>query len=186
MLRCLTVLFAAAALLPAANAANLPRQASDLTIHMNGGKNVQVSSYKGKPTVVIFILTTCPHCQNTVGLLGKLYAEYHPRGLEVIASAIDTGAEAFVPRFIQQFGPPFPVGFDDFNTAQDFMQHSPMLILHMPGVVFIDRSGKVVAQYEGDDPDMSDAVQEKNLRARIDQIMKPAGAAASKKAPPKK
>jgi peroxiredoxin len=182
MIRCLFALLAGAALLPAADVAKLPRPASDLTIHMNGGKNVQVSSYKGKPTVVIFILTTCPHCQNTVGLLSKIYAEYHPRGLEVIASAIDTGAEAFVPRFIQQFGPPFPVGFNDGDTAQNFMQHSPMLILHMPGVVFIDRSGKVVAQYEGDDPDMSDAVQEKNLRARVEQIMKPAAAATPKKA----
>jgi len=186
MLRCLFVLLAGAALLPAANAANVPRQASDLTIHMNGGKSVQVSSFKGKPTVVIFILTTCPHCQNTVGLLSKLYAEYHPRGLEVIASAIDQGAEAFVPGFIRQFGPAFQVGFDDFNSAQDFMQHSPMLIMHMPGVVFIDRTGKVLAQYEGDDPDMVDAVQEKNLRARIEQIMKPAAAAAPKKAPAKK
>jgi peroxiredoxin len=186
MIRILTVLLAGAALLPAANAANLPRQASDLTIHMNGGKNVQLSSYKGKPTIVIFILTTCPHCQKTVGFLSKLYAEYHPRGLEVIASAIDQGAEAFVPGFIRQFGPPFPVGFDDFNSAQDFMQHSPMLILHMPGVVFIDRAGKVVAQYEGDDPDMSDEVQEKNLRARIEQIMKPAAAGAPKKSPAKK
>jgi peroxiredoxin len=186
MTRCLTLLLAAAALLPAANVAKLPRQASDLTIHMNGGKNVQLSSYKGKPTVMIFILTTCPHCQKTVGLLGKIYAEYHPRGLEVIASAIDLGAEAFVPRFIQQFGPPFPVGFNDDATAQTFLEHSPMLILHMPAMAFIDRTGKIVAQYEGDDPDMEDAVQEKNLRARIDQIMKPAAAPAAKKAPAKK
>lgn len=181
----LALAVACVALLASAQAATLPRQAPDFTIHLNGGKEIHLGAYKGKPLVVLFILTTCPHCQYTSGLLAKLYAEYHPRGLEVIDSAIDTGAEAFVPRFIQQFGPPFPVGFNTFNDAQDFMQHSPMLLMHMPGVLFIDRAGRIVAQYEGDDPLMADDVQEKTLRARIEQIVKPAGAASAKKAPAK-
>jgi peroxiredoxin len=185
MIRRIAVLLAAAALL--ASAATLPRQAPDLKINLNGGKSIQVGSYKGKPLVVIFILTTCSHCQNTTGILSRLYREYEPRGLQIVASAIDQGAEAFVPRFIQQFGPPFPVGFNDFNTAQEFTQHSPMLIMHMPSMVFIDRAGRIVAQYEGDDPDMQDAVQEKNLRKHIEEILKPVGAApAAKKAPSKK
>jgi cytochrome oxidase Cu insertion factor (SCO1/SenC/PrrC family) len=180
MIRRFTLSLAVAAALSAASAATLPRQAPDLTIHLNGGKSIQVGSYKGKAVVLAFILTTCSHCQATTGLLGKAQNDYGPRGLQVLESAIDQGAEAFVPRFIQQFGPPFPVGFNDFNTAQDFMQHSPMLIMHMPGVVFIDRSGRIVAQYEGDDPDMM-TDQEKHLRERIEQLLKPAGAATTAK-----
>jgi hypothetical protein len=103
----------------------------------------------------------------------------------VLESAIDQGAEAFVPRFIKTYNPPFPVGFNDYTTAQEFMQHSPMLIMHMPGLVFIDRKGDIVAQYEGDDPDMTEGVQEKNLRAKIEQLLKPA-APATKAAPKKK
>lgn len=185
MIRRFAPVFAIAASLSAAIAATLPRPATDLKINLNGGKSIQLASYRGKPVIVAFILTTCSHCQATTGLLSKLYAEYHPQGLEIFESAIDTGAEAFVPRFIQQFAPPFPVGFNDFNTAQAFMEHSPMLIMHMPGVVFIDRSGKIVAQYEGDDPDMM-GDQQKRLRERIEQILKPAAAAPAKKAPAKK
>jgi hypothetical protein len=53
----------------------------------------------------------------------------------------------------------------------------------MPGVVFIDRTGKIVAQNEGADPEMT-GDQEKYLRERIEQILKPA--APAKKAAPKK
>lgn len=169
------------------SAATLPRQAPDLTIHLNGGKNLQLSSYKGKAVVIAFILTTCSHCQYTTGILSRLQTQYGPQGLQVLESAIDQGAEAFVPRFIQQFAPPFPVGFNDFNTAQEFMQHSPMLLLHMPGVVFIDRAGRIAAQYEGDDPDLANGVQEGKLRAHIEQILKPVGGApAAKKGATKK
>src|SRR5690349_13142672 len=181
MIRRLASLTLAASLFAAA--AQLPRQAPDLSINLNGGKRLALSSYRGKAVVLAFILTSCSHCQATTGVLNRLSAEYGPRGLQVVESAIDQGAEAFVPRFVQQFGPTFPVGFNTLNDAQDFMQHSAMLIFHVPGLVFIDRQGRIVAQYEGDDPDMTEGVQEKNLRARIEQILKPA---ASKTAAKKK
>src|SRR3954469_19439662 len=148
-------------------AAQIPRPAPDITINLNGGKRLQLSAYKGKPVVLAFILTTCSHCQATTGLLSKLQAEYGPSGLQVVESAIDQGAEAFVPRFIQTFNTPFPVGFNDYTVAQDFTQHSPMKMMLMPMLVFIDRKGNIVAQYEGGDPEMAAGVQEQNLRAQI-------------------
>jgi cytochrome oxidase Cu insertion factor (SCO1/SenC/PrrC family) len=186
MLRRTAFLLAAAL---CAGAATLPRQAPDFTVNMPNGKNVPLSSYKGMPVVLALILTTCSHCQHTTGILSKLQQEYGARGLQVIESAIEVGGAAFVPRFIQQFNPPFPVGYNTNDEAQAFMQHSPMLLLHMPGVLFIDRTGKIVAQYEGDDPDMT-GDQEKNLRRHIEEILKPpAGTTAkapAKKAPAKK
>src|SRR5580765_3538585 len=146
-------------------AAQIPRPAGDVTINLNGGRRQQLSAYKGKPVVLAFILTSCSHCQFTTGLLSKLQAEYGPRGLQVIESAIDQGAEAFVPRFIQTFNPPFPVGFNDYTVAQDFTQHSPAKVMSMPLVVFVDRQWNIVAQFEGGDPEMAQGVQEQNLRA---------------------
>jgi cytochrome oxidase Cu insertion factor (SCO1/SenC/PrrC family) len=170
-----------------AAAQQIPRPAPEFSIMMNNGKPVKVSDYKGKGVIVGFILTTCSHCQATTGLLTKLQAEYGPKGLQVLESAIDEGAQAFVPRFIQQFGPNFPVGYNDFNSAQAFMQQPPMKIMHMPGLVFIDRQGTVVAQYTGSDPGMEEGVQEKTLRAAVEKILNaPAQAAPVKKAPPKK
>jgi cytochrome oxidase Cu insertion factor (SCO1/SenC/PrrC family) len=185
MIRRTAILLTVAAVFAAG--AQLPRKAPDLTINLNGGKTLRVGDYKGKAVVVAFILTTCSHCQYTTGLLSKAQNDYGPRGFQVLESAIDQGAEAFVPRFIQSFAPPFPVGFNDYNTAQEFMQHSAMLIMHMPGLVFIDKAGNIVAQMEGDDPLMAEGFQEKNLRAKIEELLKPASApATAKKAAPKK
>ena len=131
--------------------------------------------------LLAFILTTCSHCQATTGLLSKAQTEYGPRGLQIVECAIDQGAEAFVPRFIQSFAPAFPVGFRDFETAQTFLQHSPMLLLHVPVLVFIDRGGNIVAQYEGDDPFLGEGVQEKNLRAQIEKLLAAPAPAGGKK-----
>src|SRR4051794_4247883 len=182
MIRRIALTIATAAL--AAAAAQIPRPAPDVTINLNGGKKLQLSSYKGKPVVLAFILTTCSHCQATTGMLSRMQGEYGPRGLQVIESAIEQGAEAFVPRFIQNFSTPFPVGFNDVAVAQEFTQHSPMKLMLMPLVVFIDRQGTIVAQYGGGDPEMGEAVQAKTLRTEIEKLLKPAAAPspATKKA----
>jgi hypothetical protein len=155
-------------------AAEVPRKAPDLAIHLNSGKQLQVNSYRGKVICVAFILTTCSHCQNTTRILSRAQNDYGARGFQVVESSIEENGQALVPGFIQQFSPPFPVGFLDFQTAQTYLQHSPMLIMHMPGIAFIDRQGRIVAQYEGDDPFMSEDVQEKNIRTKIEQLVGPA------------
>ena len=175
MIRRIALLTAAAAVFAAG--AQLPRPAPDLTINLNGGKKLQLSSYKGKPVVLAFILTTCSHCQATTGLLSKAQADYGSRGLQVVESAIDQGAEAFVPRFIQTFNTPFPVGFNEVGVAQEFTQHPPMKLMSMPLLVFIDRKGNIVAQYGGGDPEMADGIQEKTIRAEIEKLLKPVPAA---------
>jgi glutathione peroxidase-family protein len=162
----------------AAAGQQIPRKAAPFTINLNGGKRIQLEDYKGKCVVLAFILTTCSHCQATTGLLNRLQKEYGPRGLQVLEAAIDQGAEAFVPRFIQQYQTQFPVGFTEFRFAQEFMQHPPMKTMYMPGLAFIDRQGNVVAQYIGNDPDMAEGVQEKNIRAQIEKSLKPPAAPA--------
>ena len=156
-------------------AADLPRKAPELAIGLEGGKQALLSSYRGKVVCLAFILTTCSHCQNTTRILTRAQNDFGARGLQVLESSIEAGGEAMVPRFIQQFQPPFPVGFNNFATAQEFMQHSPMLILHMPGLLFIDRQGRIVAQYEGDAPFMEEDVQEQNIRGEIEKLLQTVG-----------
>ena len=157
-------------------AAELPRKAPEFTINLLGGKKLELSSYQGKVVALVFILTTCPHCQNTTQILTRAQKEFGARGFQVLESTVEVGGEGMLPRFIDQFSPPFPVGFNVFDAAQAFMQHSVMLIMHMPGLMFIDRQGRVVAQYEGDDPFMSEDKQEANIRAKIEQLLKAPGA----------
>ena len=97
MIRRITLISAATALLAAA--AQIPRPAGDLTINLNGGKRLQLSSYKGKPVVLAFILTTCSHCQATTRLLVDVPGGIRSRGLQVVESAIDQGGGGVCPAF---------------------------------------------------------------------------------------
>ncbi len=168
-----------------ASAVDLPRKAAPLSIGMAGGKQVQVESYKGKAVLLAFILTTCPHCQYTTALLKNLQTEYGPKGLQVLEAAIDQDAAGLVAGFVMHFGPNFPVGYVPYETSSDFLQHNPMLIMHVPALVFIDRQGIIRAEYEGDDKFFADEVQEKNLRAQIEKVLHPAAEAPRKATPSK-
>jgi peroxiredoxin len=157
---------------PVVEAINVPRQSPELAINLPDGKQVLLSQYKGKVVVVAFILTWCPHCQTTIGYLGKDQNLYGPRGFQVLASAIEDVARANLPAFIRQFNPPFPVGFDNQTVAINYLEHPPMLIPHMPILAFIDRQGIIRAQYEGDDKFFSEDRQEKNLSDKIEELLK--------------
>jgi len=166
-----------------ARAAQVPRPAGEFTIDTLDGKGISLSQYKGKICVLAFILTYCPHCQKTVGILSTMQNEYGPRGLQVLASAIEDMARMKVPDFIANFKPTFPVGFNARDPVLEFLQHPAMFKLLMPQVVFIDRKGVIRAQYAGDDTFITED-QEKNIRGQIETLLKEAPAAPKKRSTP--
>src|SRR5215510_9618850 len=167
--------------LPFLQAATVPRHSPEFAINTNtGNKQILLSSYKGKAVALIFILTYCPHCQKTVGILSKMQNEFGPRGFQVLSSAIEDMASMAVPDFVKRFNPPFPVGFNDRNSVLDYLQHPVMNRLLMPQLVFIDKQFTIRAQYSGDDKFFGDD-QEKNIRAQIESLLKDSAATPAKK-----
>ena len=132
--------------MPSARAAQLPRPSPDFAINLGQGKQVRISQYKGKTVVVAFILTTCPHCQKAIGILSKVQKEYGERGLQVLASATEDMAALALPDFLRRFDPPFPVGVNTTAEFIAYMQHPSMLMMYMPGLVFIDKNSNIVEQ----------------------------------------
>jgi peroxiredoxin len=165
---------------PVAEAINVPRASPEFAINLHNGQQVRLSQYRGKVVVLVFILTWCPHCQKTIGYLIKDQNTYGARGLQVLASAIEDIARINLPKFIQQFNPPFPVGFDDQTVAINYLEHPLMLIPHMPILAFIDRQGVIRGQYEGDDKFLAEDRQEKNLSDKIEELLKEAAPGAKK------
>ena len=180
-------LFAAAALTLSlaglAGAADVPRKAPFLSIRMPEGKSIVLSDYRGKVVAMCFILTTCPHCQKTVGLLNQMQAEFGPRGFQALASAIEQGSAFAVPAFVRNFAVQFPVGFNDPQIAIDFMQHPPAAIPLMPMIALVDREGYIREQHEGNDSAFFNDQQEANLRKSIESLLSPA---AAKKSSPRR
>jgi len=174
---------------PAVEAAVVPRTPPDLAVTLADGQHATLSQYKGKVVAMIFILTTCPHCQAAIRCLIQDQNEFGPRGFQAIASAIEDQARANVPGFIRQFNPPFPVGYTAVRPALDFMQHPPMVGPRMPLIAFIDRQGVLQAQYEGYEPFFAEAQMARNLHDKIAAMLGPVAPAAKKRStaavPPK-
>ena len=154
--------------------ADVPRPAPDLAVRMMDGKDILLSQQHGKVVCLMFILTTCPHCQKLVGTMSKLQPEFGPRGLVTIAAATQDMPTLYIPDFIRDFKPAFPVGFVDRKLAMEFMDHDPKYIFYNPCVTLIDRKGVIRKQYPGGD-DFFNGDQEAKIRGEIDPLLKEGG-----------
>jgi peroxiredoxin len=164
-------------------AQELPRKAGEWPIFTADGKQILLSSYQGKVVVLAFILTTCPHCQHTIGILSKLQPEYGPRGVQVVAAAVEANPKTTVPAFIKNFNPPFPVGFDDDpDKFLNFVQYTRARLPLMPIVLIVDRQGMVRFEHEGHDEKFFGDQQEQNFRDHLNELLKPAPKQTAKKA----
>jgi peroxiredoxin len=168
-----SVLLCLSVLLGCLCAAEVPRRSPEFVVNtVNGGGPILLSSYHGKVVALMFILTTCPHCQHTTQIMTEMQKEFGPRGFQVLGASIEDMAKLTVPGFVQQFQPAFPVGYADRSSVQDFLQHPAQFIMMMPQVVFIDRQGVIRKQVPGDDPFFAADQQEKNIRETIEGLVK--------------
>ena len=151
--------------------AGVPRPAPEFAVRMMDGTDMQIGQQRGKVVCLMFILTTCPHCQKLVGAMSKLQPELGPRGLVTIAAATQDMPTLYLPDFIRDFKPAFPVGFADRNLAMRFMEHDPKYIFYNPCVTLIDRKGIIRGQYPGGD-EIFNGDQEANFRGKIEPLLK--------------
>ena len=170
----------------AARAADVPRKSPDFAVSLNSGKQIKLSDYSGKTVAMIFILTTCPHCQAAIRCLVQEQNSLGPRGFQAIASAIEENAAAHVPDFVRDFKPPFPVGSSALMSALDFMQHPTGVQPRMPLIAFIDRQGIIRAQYEGYETFFAEDKMSANIHAKIMELLGGATQKGSQGVPPKK
>ena len=166
-MRLASILLLSAAL-PALQAQQIPRPAMDYTITLVSGKPTSVSSYKGKVIAVEFLLTTCPHCQQTAKVLTAMTKEFGAKGFQALGAAINEKPD--IDQFIVDMKVNYPVGTGPREGVYTFLQHSVMSPnLNMPQLVFIDKAGMVRAQYAGTDDFFKD--EEKNIRSLLVKLL---------------
>lgn len=152
----------------------IPRQAPEYVINVPGKGQELLSSHKGKVVVMEFLMTTCPHCQQSATTLSKLQREYGSK-IQVLGVAINPDPD--VAGFTRQYATGFTVGTNTRETAMAFLQHSIMASnFYVPQMVFIDRKGVVRAQYGGTDTFLN-AAQEMNIRGMLDRLLAEPGGA---------
>jgi thiol-disulfide isomerase/thioredoxin len=154
----------------AAVAQKTPRPAPELSINIPKASPILLSQYRGKVTVVEFLFTTCPHCQNASQMMSRLQTEYGSKGFQSVGVAFNDMASMLVPDFVRDFKVNYPVGYTSRETVYSFLQNDPNIAMHVPQIVIIDRKG-VIRHQSLPREDVLTAT-EKFLREKIELLLK--------------
>lgn len=151
--------------------AKVPRPSKEFAFEGVDGKQYLLSNFRGKGTLLFFLLTTCAHCQAAARLIQKIYVEKAAEGFQPLGVAINDMAKMLIPEFQKNYGTSFPIGYSPRTPVNNFLEHPEMLQMYMPVLVFVDRKGTIRAQHMGTD-DFFATNQEANIRAMVDTILK--------------
>lgn len=113
-----------------------------------------------KAVLVTFWFYACATCREEFPQLMKLYAEYKPRGLEIVA--IDSFDESpTISKYVKEAGITCPVGMDDAGSRHFGIAKKYGVAVY-PTAYLIGGDGKVVARFVG--------YKEDELRAALQKM----------------
>jgi thiol-disulfide isomerase/thioredoxin len=174
-----TGLILLAALSLRAQAPPVLRHSPEFVLHFNDGSQTLLSSYKGKVVALLFVHTTCPHCQHTSQVFTQYYEEYGARGFQPLDVAFNAMAQMYVPDFIKNYGIRYPVAYSAQEQALDYMSIPVIQRYVVPQIIWIDRKGNI----RSETPAMGDEelLKESYWRNMIETLLKePAGGEPAK------
>ncbi len=148
----------------------VPRPAGDFVFHLPDGTTKSLAHYHGDVVCLMFVYTTCPHCQHASQVMTKLFAEYASRGFQPLAVAFNPDAAKLVPDFVRTYGVGFPVGAEPQAVALQYLGISLMERYVVPQILWIDRKGQIRSQT----PSMGDEnmLEETYWRTELETLLK--------------
>src|SRR5215472_10168261 len=90
------------AIMPLAATAPVPRQSPELKFLDAGGREVLLSSFKGKVVVLEFLFLRSEHCIRVAQTLNRLNGELGPRGFQAVGVAFGPNANGPVLSTVMQ------------------------------------------------------------------------------------
>ena len=154
--------------------APIPRRSPELIITEPSGKQVPLSSFRGKVVVIEFFFLRSAKCLNLANTMNKLNAELGPRGFQAVAVAFPApGSDATAPlvaEMVDTLKLTYPVGYTNKEHVDQYLGRAETELLRIPQVVVIDREGVVRAQSGGRDGNVQ-LENESYLRSLIETLL---------------
>ena len=185
----LTLILLLMAATVAAPSTVIPRPSLEFTIHEPSGKDVLLSSFKGKVVMIEFLFLRSEKCLNLAGTMNKLNAELGSRGFQPVAVAFPVPQSdangPLVGAMADNFKLTYPAGYANKGEVDQYLSREPTEMLRIPQVVIIDRSGVIRAQTGTQNLNLEN---EAYLRTMIEGLLKesPAPVAPAKGSPAQK
>jgi len=118
--------------------------APDFTLETLDGKNVSLSSLRGKAVVVNFWATWCGPCKIETPWLVELQNQYGAQGLQIVGVAMDDSGKDEIARFAKDMGMNYPVVLGKEAVGQAYGG-----VDALPESFFVGRDGKIVDKIMG-------------------------------------
>src|SRR5580692_10672664 len=162
---------------PKTEAPPVLRKSPEFVIKFVDGKQMLLSSLKGKVVALLMVHTTCPHCQHTSQVFTQLYNEYGPRGFQPVDAAFNTMANMYVSDFVKNYNIGYPVGYSTPEEVVAYLGFNVMERYTVPQIVWIDRKGNIRSQTPAAGDDQS-FYTEAYWRNMIETLLKEPATAA--------
>ncbi len=161
--------------MPAAPSASIPRTSPEFTINEASGKQILLSSFKGKVVMIEFLFLRSAKCLNLARTMNKLNTELGARGFQPIAIAFPApqsdATAPLVGYMADNFKLTYPVGYTHKENVDRYLGRTETETLRIPQVVIIDRAGVIRAQTGGRDGNLK-LEDETYLRTLLDGLLK--------------
>ncbi len=113
-------------------------EAPDFTMQNLQGKDVKLSSLRGRPVMINFWATWCPPCRSEIPTIAQMYNDTHHDGLYEIVGVATQSDRSTIEAFSKEFGMNFPL-ISDADGKATTLYH----VLPIPTTFFIDKDGIV-------------------------------------------
>ena len=140
--------------------------------------------FRGKPVIVEFMQTTCPHCAKFAEVLEKVQKQYGDK-VAILSIANPPDNPTTVGKFIAGHNVKYPILFD---TGQAAYSYTRTMKFDLPQVFLVDANGIIFNRY-GYSALTKDIFEGDGLLNEIDRLFasnKPKAPAAAKPAAKKK
>jgi len=131
-------------------------KAPDFKLKDQNGKEISLSSLKGKAVVINFWATWCPPCREEIPGFIKVYNRLKDKGVELVGISLDREGWEVVRPFLKKYEINYPVVVGDRELTEAYGG-----IRGIPTTFFVDRNGNIEDKHVGY---MSEADFEKQVK----------------------
>lgn len=123
----------------------LERRPKDFTVLDKEGKEIRLSEFYGKPTVLVFWASWCPPCREELPAVESAYQKYQKEVNFLLINMTNWQEETVkgAANFVAENGYHFPIYFDLESEAQKAYQ-----IKSIPQIRFLDKTGSLYKSYQ--------------------------------------
>ena len=119
---------------------------ADLSLRDLSGKRMRLRDLRGQNVVLNFWATWCGPCNDELPMLVEAEKQYRGRGITFVGASLDEPkTRDRIPEFVQKYRIPFAVWVG--ATVDDLDRFG--LKEAVPGTVFLDQDGRIVARVSG-------------------------------------